>query len=157
LELSEAANVFFTPPKLHHPVIFVRSRTSRTSPKKTHSFQGKKQQGQRSDQTLEWEPVIGIEIHAQIQVKSKLFSNAPVVFGATPNSKVSFVDVAFPGTLPVLNLECVRKAIQTGIALQGNINLFSQFDRKHYFYADMPAGYQITQQFYPLVTGFNKS
>ena len=120
----------------------------------------------------EWEPTIGIEVHAQITADAKLFSGslrlpssralpsaaaylapvgacavAPTSFGAPVNTCVELLDVGFPGTLPVLNLACVDQAVKTGLALNGTINLVSRFDRKHYFYSDLPTGYQITQQY----------
>lgn len=99
----------------------------------------------------DFEVVIGIEAHAQIASKSKLFSGAATAFGAAPNSQVSFVDAAMPGMLPVLNEECVKQAIRTGLALHAKINLFSAFDRKNYFYPDLPQGYQISQFYHPIV------
>src|SRR3546814_9557 len=86
--------------------------------------------------TGEWEVVIGLEVHAQITSNAKLFSGASTEFGAEPNTQVSLVDAAMPGILPVLNVECVRQAVRTGMALEAKINAFSRFDRKHYFYAD---------------------
>ncbi|XP_077518610.1 glutamyl-tRNA(Gln) amidotransferase subunit B, mitochondrial [Amblyomma americanum] len=100
----------------------------------------------------EWEAVIGIEVHVQIQSSSKLFSNSPYEFAQPPNSQVSAFDASIPGTLPVLNRRCVEAAVLTALALNCNINTVSHFDRKHYFYADMPCGYQITQQRSPLAT-----
>ncbi|XP_052546227.1 glutamyl-tRNA(Gln) amidotransferase subunit B, mitochondrial isoform X1 [Tympanuchus pallidicinctus] len=97
-----------------------------------------------------WAPVVGLEIHAQITSNSKLFSGSRVQFAAPPNSLVSFFDASLPGTLPVLNRRCVEAAVMTGLALNCTINKKSLFDRKHYFYADLPAGYQITQQRVPL-------
>ncbi|KAF7214307.1 glutamyl-tRNA(Gln) amidotransferase subunit B, mitochondrial [Nothobranchius furzeri] len=94
--------------------------------------------------------VVGLEIHAQISSNSKLFSGSPVCFSAPPNSQVSFFDASLPGTLPVLNRRCVEAAVMTGLALNCTINKKSLFDRKHYFYADLPAGYQITQQRRPV-------
>ncbi|CAI5680737.1 unnamed protein product [Oreochromis niloticus] len=94
--------------------------------------------------------VVGLEIHAQINSSTKLFSGAPVRFSAPPNSLVSFFDASLPGTLPVLNKRCVKAAVMTGLALNCAINRKSLFDRKHYFYADLPAGYQITQQRLPI-------
>nr|XP_046271379.1 glutamyl-tRNA(Gln) amidotransferase subunit B, mitochondrial [Scatophagus argus] len=94
--------------------------------------------------------VVGLEIHAQINSKSKLFSGSSVCFSAPPNSLVSFFDASLPGTLPVLNKRCVEAAVMTGLALNCAINRKSLFDRKHYFYADLPAGYQITQQRLPI-------
>uniref|UniRef100_A0A8D2D0F9 Glutamyl-tRNA(Gln) amidotransferase subunit B, mitochondrial n=1 Tax=Sciurus vulgaris TaxID=55149 RepID=A0A8D2D0F9_SCIVU len=97
-----------------------------------------------------WEAVVGLEIHAQISSNSKLFSGSEVCFSAPPNSLVSFFDASLPGTLPVLNRRCVEAAVMTGLALNCHINKKSLFDRKHYFYADLPAGYQITQQRLPI-------
>src|SRR5881397_942273 len=94
-------------------------------------FQGK---------TGEWEVVIGLETHAQIVADAKLFSGAATAFGAAPNTQVSTVDAAFPGMLPVINRHCVEQAVRTGLGLDAEINLFSVFDRKNYFYPDLPAG-----------------
>jgi aspartyl-tRNA(Asn)/glutamyl-tRNA(Gln) amidotransferase subunit B len=102
-------------------------------------------------ETGDWEPVIGLEIHAQAISKAKLFSAAATDFGAEPNSQVSFVDAAFPGMLPVINELCVEQAVRTGLGLKAQINLFSVFDRKNYFYPDLPAGYQISQYSQPVV------
>ncbi|MSP80655.1 MAG: Asp-tRNA(Asn)/Glu-tRNA(Gln) amidotransferase subunit GatB [Rhodospirillales bacterium] len=99
----------------------------------------------------EWEAVIGLEVHAQVISASKLFSGASAVFGAEPNTQVSLVDAGFPGMLPVLNEYCVEQAVRTGLGLKAKINLTSVFERKNYFYADLPAGYQISQYKYPLV------
>ncbi|MBB5687454.1 aspartyl-tRNA(Asn)/glutamyl-tRNA(Gln) amidotransferase subunit B [Sphingobium boeckii] len=101
--------------------------------------------------TGEWEVVIGLEVHAQITSKAKLFSGAATDFGAEPNSQVSLVDAAMPGMLPVLNGECVRQAVRTGMAIEAQINAWSRFDRKNYFYADLPQGYQISQLYHPIV------
>jgi aspartyl-tRNA(Asn)/glutamyl-tRNA(Gln) amidotransferase subunit B len=101
--------------------------------------------------TGEWEVVIGLEVHAQITSKSKLFSGADTTFGAEPNSQVSLIDAAMPGMLPVLNGECVRQAVRTGMAIKAQINRWSRFDRKNYFYADLPQGYQISQLYHPIV------
>lgn len=98
-----------------------------------------------------WEVVIGLEVHAQVISQSKLFSGAATEFGAEPNTQVSFVDAAFPGMLPVVNAECVRQAVRTGLGLAAHINLESRFDRKNYFYADLPSGYQISQYERPIV------
>jgi aspartyl-tRNA(Asn)/glutamyl-tRNA(Gln) amidotransferase subunit B len=98
-----------------------------------------------------FEIVVGLEVHAQVVSKSKLFSGAPTAFGGEPNSQVSLVDAAMPGMLPVLNGECVRQAVRTGLALGCTINRRSRFDRKNYFYADLPAGYQISQYKEPIV------
>jgi aspartyl-tRNA(Asn)/glutamyl-tRNA(Gln) amidotransferase subunit B len=98
-----------------------------------------------------WEVVIGLEVHAQIISKSKLFSGASTTFGAEPNTQVSFVDAGFPGMLPVINRECVAQAVRTGLGLCAHINLVSRFDRKNYFYADLPNGYQISQYQHPIV------
>jgi len=101
--------------------------------------------------TGNWEVVIGMEVHAQVLSNAKLFSGAATAFGAEPNSQVSFVDAAMPGMLPVINEECVRQAVRTGLALGAQINLYSVFDRKNYFYADLPQGYQISQFKHPIV------
>ena len=98
-----------------------------------------------------WEVVLGLEVHAQVISKSKLFSGAATDFGAEPNSQVSFVDAAFPGMLPVINGFCVEQAVKTGLGLNAQINHRSVFDRKNYFYADLPAGYQISQYLQPIV------
>jgi len=98
-----------------------------------------------------WEIVIGLEVHAQVLSKAKLFSSASTEFGADPNSQVSFVDAAMPGMLPVINKKCVEQAVRTGLGLKAQINLFSVFDRKNYFYPDLPAGYQISQFKNPIV------
>ncbi|HKD21312.1 MAG TPA: Asp-tRNA(Asn)/Glu-tRNA(Gln) amidotransferase subunit GatB [Rhizomicrobium sp.] len=98
-----------------------------------------------------WEIVIGMEVHAQVQSKSKLFSGAATEFGAEPNEQVSFVDAAMPGMLPVINGLCVEQAVRTGLGLRAKINHVSVFDRKNYFYPDLPAGYQISQYKNPIV------
>ncbi len=98
-----------------------------------------------------WEMVIGLEVHAQVISNSKLFSGAPTSFGADPNSQVSMVDAAMPGMLPVLNRMCVEQAVRTGLGLKAQINLVSIFERKNYFYADLPQGYQISQYLQPIV------
>ncbi len=98
-----------------------------------------------------WEIVVGLEVHAQVISRSKLFSGAATAFGAAPNTQVSFVDAAFPGMLPVINRECVAQAVRTGLGLEARINPVSRFDRKNYFYADLPAGYQISQYQHPIV------
>src|ERR1041385_9433152 len=98
-----------------------------------------------------WEIVIGLEVHAQVTAKAKLFSGAATAFGAEPNTQVSPVDAAFPGMLPVINRHCVEQAVRTGLGLEAEINLVSVFDRKNYFYADLPAGYQISQYKDPIV------
>ena len=101
--------------------------------------------------TGEWEVVIGLEVHAQVTSNSKLFSGAATEFGAEPNSQVSLVDAAMPGMLPVPNRECIRQAVRTGMAINAQINKWSRFDRKNYFYADLPQGYQISQLYHPIV------
>jgi aspartyl-tRNA(Asn)/glutamyl-tRNA(Gln) amidotransferase subunit B len=101
--------------------------------------------------TGDWEVVIGMEVHAQVTSKSKLFSGASTEFGGAPNSHVSLVDAAMPGMLPVINEECIRQAIRTGLGLKAKINLKSVFDRKNYFYPDLPQGYQISQYKQPIV------
>jgi len=98
-----------------------------------------------------WEMVIGLEVHAQVISRAKLFSGASTAFGAEPNSQVSLVDAAMPGMLPVINRTCVEQAVRTGLALEAEINLFSVFDRKNYFYPDLPQGYQISQYSQPIV------
>ncbi|KAM8939466.1 glutamyl-tRNA(Gln) amidotransferase subunit B, mitochondrial [Pelodytes ibericus] len=100
--------------------------------------------------SLRWESVVGLEIHAQVNSETKLFSGSHVRFAAPPNSTVSFFDASLPGTLPVINRRCIEAAVMTGLALNCTINKKSLFDRKHYFYADLPAGYQITQQRLPI-------
>ena len=101
--------------------------------------------------TGEWEVVIGLEVHAQVTSQSKLFSGAATAFGAEPNSQVSLIDAAMPGMLPVPNRECIRQAVRTGMAIDARINKYSRFDRKNYFYADLPQGYQISQLYHPIV------
>src|SRR6201981_4190993 len=101
--------------------------------------------------TGDWEVVIGMEVHAQVTSNSKLFSGASTAFGGEPNSHVSLVDAAMPGMLPVINEECVRQAVRTGLGLKAQINLRSVFDRKNYFYPDLPQGYQISQYKSPIV------
>jgi aspartyl-tRNA(Asn)/glutamyl-tRNA(Gln) amidotransferase subunit B len=112
--------------------------------------------GKRMTYTIEgrtgpWEVVIGLEVHAQVTSQAKLFSGAATEFGAAPNSQVSFVDAGFPGMLPVINQECVAQAVRTGLGLRAEIHLWSRFDRKNYFYADLPQGYQISQFAHPIV------
>jgi aspartyl-tRNA(Asn)/glutamyl-tRNA(Gln) amidotransferase subunit B len=102
-------------------------------------------------ETGEWEVVVGLEVHAQVVSNAKLFSGASTTFGAEPNTQVSLVDAAMPGMLPVPNRECIRQAVRTGTALDAKINPWSRFDRKNYFYADLPQGYQISQLYHPLV------
>ncbi len=99
----------------------------------------------------DWELVIGMEIHAQVSSNAKLFSGASTKFGAEPNSNVAFVDAAMPGMLPVINDYCVEQAVRTGLGLKADINLYSAFDRKNYFYPDLPQGYQISQLYHPIV------
>src|SRR5271167_3081747 len=101
--------------------------------------------------TGDWEVVIGMEVHAQVTSQAKLFSGAPTAFGGEPNSHVSLVDAAMPGMLPVINEECVRQAVRTGLGLKARINEKSVFDRKNYFYPDLPQGYQISQYKSPIV------
>ena len=98
-----------------------------------------------------WEVVIGLEVHAQVSSRAKLFSGSPTDFGAKPNTQVSLVDAAMPGMLPVINEICVEQAVRTGLGLNAQINLHSVFERKNYFYADLPQGYQISQYQYPIV------
>ena len=104
-------------------------------------------------ETGEWEVVIGLEIHAQVISNAKLFSGAATAFGAEPNTQVSFVDAGFPGMLPVINRFCVEQAIKTGLGIEGKVNETSVFDRKNYFYPDLPQGYQISQYQQPIVSG----
>ncbi|MEL7262849.1 MAG: Asp-tRNA(Asn)/Glu-tRNA(Gln) amidotransferase subunit GatB, partial [Pseudomonadota bacterium] len=99
----------------------------------------------------DWELVIGMEVHAQVSSNAKLFSGASTQFGAEPNSNVAFVDAAMPGMLPVINEYCVEQAVRTGLGLKAAINLRSAFDRKNYFYPDLPQGYQISQLYHPIV------
>ena len=101
--------------------------------------------------TGKWEVIVGLEVHAQIASRSKLFSGAATEFGAEPNSHVSLVDAAMPGMLPVINAECIAQAVRTGLGLKAAINLKSVFDRKNYFYPDLPQGYQISQYKQPIV------
>ncbi len=102
-------------------------------------------------ETGDWEVVIGLEIHAQVIAESKLFSGSATKFGAEQNTQVSMVDAAMPGMLPVLNQECVRQAVKTGLGLNAQINKRSVFARKNYFYADLPQGYQISQFEDPII------
>ena len=101
--------------------------------------------------TGDWEVVIGLEVHAQVTSNAKLFSGASTKFGSEPNANVSLIDAAMPGMLPVPNRECIRQAVRTGMAIDADINKWSRFDRKNYFYADLPQGYQISQLYHPLV------
>jgi len=101
--------------------------------------------------TGDWEMVIGLEVHAQVISEAKLFSGASTTFGAAPNSQVSLVDAAMPGMLPVINTKCIEQAVRTGLGLRAQINKRSVFDRKNYFYADLPQGYQISQYLQPIV------
>ncbi len=98
-----------------------------------------------------WELVIGLEVHAQVVSQAKLFSGASATYGGEPNSQVSLIDAAFPGMLPVINGACVAQAVRTGLGLEAHVNLVSRFDRKNYFYADLPAGYQISQFTHPII------
>ena len=104
-----------------------------------------------SGATGDWEVIIGLEVHAQVTSNSKLFSGSSTKFGAEPNAHVSLVDAAMPGMLPVINIECVKQAVRTGLGLNAKINLKSVFDRKNYFYPDLPQGYQISQFEQPIV------
>ncbi|NCO85351.1 MAG: Asp-tRNA(Asn)/Glu-tRNA(Gln) amidotransferase subunit GatB, partial [Rhodobacterales bacterium] len=101
--------------------------------------------------TGDWELVIGLEVHAQVATAAKLFSGASTRFGAEPNSNVAFVDAGMPGMLPVINEGCIAQAVRTGLGLKAQINLMSAFDRKNYFYPDLPQGYQISQLYHPIV------
>src|SRR5919109_905695 len=102
---------------------------------------------------MRWETVIGLEVHAQLNTRSKIFSGASTAFGAAPNTQASAVDIALPGTLPVLNRAAVEKAIRFGLAVGGRVNRRSIFARKNYFYPDLPKGYQISQYEAPVVEG----
>jgi len=102
-------------------------------------------------ETGDWEVIIGLEVHAQVASKSKLFSGSSTAYGSEPNSQVSLVDAGMPGMLPVVNEFCVEQAVKTGLGLNAKINLFSRFDRKNYFYVDLPQGYQISQFEFPVV------
>src|SRR5215470_2057082 len=102
-------------------------------------------------ETGDWEIVLGLEVHAQVISDAKLFSGAPTTFGADPNTQVSLVDAAMPGMLPVINKKCVEQAVRTGLGLKAKINMWSRFDRKNYFYPDLPQGYQISQYKDPIV------
>src|SRR6476661_3981730 len=127
-------------------------RSSRTSamnaPNKSANGKSKKF---LTGATGDWEVVIGLEVHAQVTSNAKLFSGASTAFGGEPNSHVSLVDAAMPGMLPVINAECVRQAVRTGLGLNAQINNRSVFDRKNYFYPDLPQGYQISQYKSPIV------
>ena len=112
--------------------------------------------GHNSDDLIEgetgtWEIIVGMEVHAQVSSESKLFSGTPAAFGAEPNTQVSLIDAAMPGMLPVLNAAAIRQAVRTGLGLNAQINLRSVFDRKNYFYPDLPQGYQISQFSDPIV------
>lgn len=109
--------------------------------------------GQIIKRNKEWEVVIGLEVHAQISSHLKLFSRSLAEFGAEQNTQVSFIDAAMPGSLPCINSKCVEQAVKTGLGINGTINQFSMFDRKNYFYPDLPQGYQITQFYHPIVSG----
>ncbi len=101
--------------------------------------------------TADWEVIIGLEVHAQVSSKAKLFSGSSTEFGAEPNTQVSFIDAAMPGMLPILNEFCVEQAVKTGLGLNAEVNLVSAFDRKNYFYPDLPQGYQISQFYHPII------
>ncbi|KZT60277.1 Glutamyl-tRNA amidotransferase subunit B, mitochondrial [Calocera cornea HHB12733] len=124
-------------------------RVARLSPSGTRSYSVEA----TDERWPGWQPVIGIEVHTQIRARRKLFSDAVANFDARPNWHVSSFDAAFPGTLPVLNKACVDLGTRTALALGSQVHERSSFDRKHYFYADLPAGYQITQHYSPLATG----
>ena len=104
-----------------------------------------------SGKSEKWEAIVGLEIHAQVKSNTKLFSASSTNYGAEPNSQVSLVDAAMPGMLPVINDHCIYQAVKTGLGLRARINVFSVFERKNYFYPDLPQGYQISQYAYPLV------
>ena len=99
----------------------------------------------------DWEVVVGLEVHAQVSSRAKLFSGASTLYGGAPNSQVSLLDAGMPGMLPVINKLCIEQAVKTGLGLNAKINLVSIFDRKNYFYADLPQGYQISQYKWPIV------
>ncbi|RZV36281.1 MAG: Asp-tRNA(Asn)/Glu-tRNA(Gln) amidotransferase GatCAB subunit B, partial [Acidimicrobiales bacterium] len=99
----------------------------------------------------DWEMIIGLEVHAQVASNAKLFSGAATEYGAEPNTQVSLVDAAMPGMLPVVNEFCIEQAVRTGLGLNAEINKYSRFDRKNYFYPDLPQGYQISQFEFPIV------
>ncbi|TLS82245.1 Asp-tRNA(Asn)/Glu-tRNA(Gln) amidotransferase GatCAB subunit B, partial [Photobacterium damselae subsp. damselae] len=99
---------------------------------------------------MEWEAVIGLEIHAQLATKTKIFSGSSTAFGAEPNTQANAVDLALPGTLPVFNKEALRMAVMFGTAIEADIGKTSVFDRKNYFYPDLPKGYQTSQLFHPI-------
>ena len=102
---------------------------------------------------MSWETVIGLEVHAQLSTNTKLFSSASTKFGSEPNTQVDLVDLGLPGVLPVVNKDAFKKAIRFGLAIKADINQESTFDRKNYFYPDLPKGYQITQMTKPIVEG----
>src|SRR5436190_10211734 len=114
-------------------------------------FDGESMEAAKSKLINGYEVVIGLEVHAQVSSNAKLFSGASTEFGGAPNSHVSLVDAAMPGMLPVINAECVRQAVRTGLGLKAQINRKSVFDRKNYFYPDLPQGYQISQFKDPIV------
>src|SRR5262249_45448688 len=118
------------------------SKAPRASRRCRISSPGGREMSLFEGRTGPWEGVIGLEVHAQVISKAKLVSGAATEFGAEPNTQVSPVDAAFPGMLPVINKHCVEQAVRTGLGLEAEINLVSVFDRKNYFYADLPAGYQ---------------
>lgn len=107
----------------------------------------------QTTKTTKWQPTIGLEVHARLSSAAKLFSAAPTAFGAEPNSQVSPVDAAMPGMLPVINRHCVHQAVKTALGLEAKVHLRSVFDRKHYFYPDLPQGYQISQFHHPIASG----
>ncbi|MGL4389200.1 MAG: Asp-tRNA(Asn)/Glu-tRNA(Gln) amidotransferase subunit GatB, partial [Brevinema sp.] len=102
---------------------------------------------------MSYEVVIGLEVHVQLNTNTKIFCSCPLTFGSEPNTAVCQVCLGYPGTLPVLNKMALQKAILAGLALHSEVNLFSQFDRKNYFYPDLPKGYQVTQNYFPILTG----
>ena len=102
-------------------------------------------------QTTDWELVIGLEVHCEILSNAKVFSGASAVFGGEQNTHVSFIDAGFPGMLPKVNEKCIEQCVKTGMGLNAQINKYSRFDRKNYFYADLPQGYQISQLYHPIV------
>src|SRR3954454_3605461 len=114
-------------------------------------FDGQTMETAKAKLVQGYEVIVGLEVHAQVSSNAKLFSGASTAFGGAPNDHVSLVDAAMPGMLPVINAECIRQAVRTGLGLKAQINLKSVFDRKNYFYPDLPQGYQISQYKSPIV------
>ena len=130
-----------------HLDVFIKNPNIRTLKTKISTITDQKV---RTRSKGSWISTIGLEVHAQLQTKTKLFSRALAVYGSSVNTQVSFFDASVPGTLPVINKKAVELALKAALALNCQINSVSTFDRKHYFYADLPTGYQITQQRRPL-------